>query len=327
MKKLIRAAAALISAVMLCSCAGAAKQRLEVNVTPEVEENCVTPPFWVVEDEQTGAQIFLLGTIHAGKPGADYPDYVLEALRNSSWVAPEMDTVAFGGDYFLQQKCVNYLRLNGSTASELLGDAYDDTVSFYRSKGIWQDGMDGMIPFYWASAATSLVLDEAGLDTDCGTEAVLLGIAHSEGISVREIEGGEAQYRMMGNIPMSVQLQTLAECVGDDNIKAQAEDSLELYEAWSSFDEDYFGALEVYDPEEVSSPDDWHSYYDMMYTDRQKVMTDFITDSLKSGEIGFVFVGTMHYYAEPSILSQLEQAGYTVTAIHGVTKGEGLRAA
>ena len=132
---------------------------------------------------------------------------------------------------------------------------------------------------------------------------------------------------MMGEIPMSVQLQTLAECVGDDKISAQAQASAELYEAWSRFDEDYLGSMTVYDPEEVTNVDDWQEYYDMMYTDRQKKMADFITDALKNGEQGFVFVGAMHYYAAPSIIYLLEQSGYEVTAIHGVARGEGLAAA
>ena len=329
MKRLIRTVAALLSAAMLCGCSGntAPKPRLDVDTTPVVGENCVTPPFWVVEDDSTGAQIFLLGSMHAGIKGTEYPDYVLEALRNSSWAAPEMDTVDFSRDFVLQQKCAQYLLLNGTTMQDILGEDYDSTEDYFRSKGIYQLGMDGMIPFYWASAASGLVIDEAGLDSSCGTESVLLELAHSEKIEIREIEGGEAQYKMMGEIPMSVQVQSLAECVGDDKISAQAEASLELYNAWSCFDEEYLDSLEVYDPAEVDSPEDWQKYYDLMYTDRQKLMADFIIDSLKCGEQGFVFVGAMHYFAEPSILTQLTDAGYTVTAIRGTVADDGIQAA
>ena len=122
-------------------------------------------------------------------------------------------------------------------------------------------------------------------------------------------------------------MQSLAECVGDDKISAQAKASLELYNAWSCFDEEYLDSLEVYDPAEVDSPEDWQKYYDLMYTDRQKLMADFIIDSLKGGEQGFVFVGAMHYFAEPSILTQLTDAGYTVTAIRGTVADDGIQAA
>lgn len=312
-------AAALI--LTLTGCSDAPKRAvlptepLTVDLDPEAEENCITPPFWVVEDEQTGAQIFLLGSMHAGKPGVKYPQYVIDALLNSQWAAPEMDTEAFDRDRALQKRCVQYITLNGENTSHYIGESYQNTLEFFQDKGIYQPGMDSMIPFYWASAANSLVIQQSGLDTDLGTENILLDIIKSSGIEIREIEGAESQYRMMGELPMSVQLETLAQVVGDENIKAQAEAASELYEAWSAFDGEYLKGLTVYDPDIVSNPEDWQTYYDMMYTDRQKQMTSFITEALESGELGFVFVGTLHYYAEPSIITMLEQAGYTVSMI------------
>lgn len=317
MKKLLKIAAAALLSLVITGCSTAKNQPLEVDYAPQAGQDCVTPPFWVVDDADTGAQIFLLGSMHAGVKNAQYPDYILDAMRNSSWVAPEMDTVAFSRDYILQQKCVRYLMLDGVTARDVIGADYDSIVEYFRSRGIWQDGMESMCPFLWASAANPLVLEQAGLDTEYGTENVLLELAHKEGMKIREIEGGEAQYKMMGSIPMSVQLETLEQCASDDGIKAQAQDATELYKAWSSFDDEYFSGLEVYDPAQVSDPDSWDAYYAMMYTDRQKLMSDFIISALKNGELGFVFVGTMHYYADPSVITQLEQAGYTVRAIRG----------
>lgn len=320
MKKIRRivGAACLTLSIMLSGCSAGnsqPKQPIKVDYSPEKQEGCITPPFWVVEDSSTNAQIFLLGSMHAGESGAEYPDYILDAFSNSSWVAPEMDTKAFYKDYSLQKKCVDYIRLDGSTAEQIIGDAYNDTADFFSSHGILYQGMDSMMPFYWASAASSLVLKEAGLDTAYGTETLLLELAYSSRKEIREIEGGEAQYKMMGDIPMSVQLETLAQCVGDENISAQAEETLRLYEAWSSFDGDYLSELSVYDPDEVGNADDWQEYYDLMYTTRQQLMADFISDSLDSGELGFVFVGAMHFYAEPSIITLLEADGYTVHEI------------
>ena len=322
MKKLLKIAAAALLSLVITGCSGTKNQPLEVDYTPQAGQNCVTPPFWVVEDADTGAQIFLLGSMHAGVKDAQYPDYILDAMRNSSWVAPEMDTVAFSNDFILRQKCVKYLLLDGVTARDVIGADYDSIAVYFRSRGIWQDGMESLCPFMWASAASPLVMDQAGLDAEYGTENVLLELAHKEGMKIREIEGGEAQYKMMGSIPMSVQLETLEQCTSDESIKRQAQESTELYEAWSSFDDGYFSELEVYDPSQVSDQESWQTYYDMMYTDRQKLMADFIIDALQKGELGFVFVGTMHYYAEPSVISQLEQAGYTVRAIRGTEAAE-----
>ena len=77
----------------------------------------------------------------------------------------------------------------------------------------------------------------------------------------------------------------------------------------------------------MENPDDWQKYYEMMYTDRQRLMADFISDSLKAGEKGFVFVGTLHFYAEPSILTLLGEAGYSVEAIRPEQNSEEITAA
>lgn len=322
MKKHTRTAAALAAAVMLCGCSASVpesnpepKAPLEVELEPEYERSCVTPPFWVVEDEETGAQIFLLGSMHAGRSDVKYPEYILKAYRNSSYIAPEMDTVEFTGDIPLQRRCAEYMKLKSGSVSDLLGASFEETLDFFKNSGIYQTGMDKMIPYYWASAASGLITEKAGLDSRYSTETVLLNQAHKDGKEIREIEGGEAQYKMMSEIPLSVQLETLEQCVGDENIALQAESTVELYDAWSSFDAEYFSSMTVFEPTEVENPADWQSYYDMMYTDRQKKMAEFIVDSLKAGEQGFVFVGTMHFYAEPSLITLLKEAGYMAAAI------------
>ena len=319
MRQIKEIIAALLAAVMLSGCASSAPasdpEPYTPDLTPSYEEGCVTPPFWVVRDEDTGAQIFLMGSMHAGTEDVKYPEYVLRALRSSSYVAPEMDTVAFSRDISLKRKCAGYMKLENGCTADFLGEDYDRTVEFFRQKGIYSSAMEEMIPYYWASAASGLVTDAAGLDSSYGSETLLLNLAHSENKPIREIEGGEAQYKLMQDIPMSVQLDLLKSCVGDENIAAQAESSNELYEAWCGFDDDYFRQLSVYDECEVTASGDWQSYYNMMYTDRQRFMVEFITDSLKAGERGFVFVGTLHFYAEPSILTLLEEAGYTAGEI------------
>ncbi len=322
MNRAMRAALAAVTAAaaLLSGCArpSPAAEPYIPELSPAYEEGCVTPPFWVVSDEETGAQVFLMGSMHAGKEDAKYPEYVLNALRSSSYIAPEMDTAAFVGDIPLQRKCAEYMRLKSGTAEDCIGDEYGAVREFFEQKGIYQDGMDGMIPYYWASAASGLVLEAAGLDSAFGSETILLNMARSEGKQIREIEGGEAQYKVLGDIPMSVQLDLLRECADEESIKLQAESSIELYEAWSGFDSEYISGLSVYDAdntENAGNTEDWQSYYDMMYTDRQELMTRFITDSLQAGERGFVFVGAMHFYAEPSIITLLEQSGYTAKEI------------
>lgn len=288
----------------------------ELDYTPQYEEGCVTPPFWAVSDEESGGMVFLLGSMHAAKEDVKYPDYILNALYSSEWVAPELDTVEFGSNIPLQRNCVEYLKIKDGNARDLIGDDYQKTVDFLTEKGIYNSAMDMLVPFYWASAANGLVLEESGLDSDFGTESVILRLAKSKKIPVREIEGGEAQYKMMSEIPMSVQLETLSQVIGEENVAGQAETVRELYAAWCGFDEEYFSELSLFDSGEVDNSADWQQYYDMMYTDRQRLMADFIINALEAGERGFVFVGALHFYAEPSIFDYLSERGYTAGKIY-----------
>ncbi|MGN1340013.1 MAG: TraB/GumN family protein [Oscillospiraceae bacterium] len=322
MKRILKIAAVLLTAVTLAGCSGSVKQNDIEPYTPELapahEDGCVTPPFWVVQDEDTGAQIFLMGSIHVGTEDVKYPQYVLQAFQSSSYIAPEMDTVAFSGDYFLKKKCVEYIRLKDGTAADYIGGDYPDILEFFQQNGIYQSGMDSMIPYYWASAATVLIAQNAGLDSNYSSETIMLNLAHGTGKTVREIEGGEEQYKMMSEIPMSVQLELLGQSAGDENAAQQTEATRALYDAWCSFDDQYFRQNTSLG-DDLS--DDWQKYYDMMYTDRQLKMAEFITDSLKAGEQGFVMVGTMHFYAETSIIDLLHDEGYTVQEIRPEQSG------
>lgn len=318
MRKQIKAAALLLAAMIIgTGCTAEPEQPktpLEVELSPEAEPGTATPPFWVIEDEQTGAQVFLLGSMHAGTEDTVYPEYILEAYRNSSYIAPEMDTVAFEGDNRLISECAGYLRLDGETAADII-PGHGEIVDYFSSLGIYDKALEQMTPFYWTSVFSSVVLDRAGLSSEYGTETQLLERAHHDRKEIREIEGAVSQYRMMGSLPMSVQTDLLGECSDDGTLAEQVKSTQEMFEAWRSFDEDYFSSLEVYDPEQVSVPEDWQTYYNMMYADRQREMSGQVVQALENGDLAFFFVGTMHFYAEPSIIDLVEDAGYTVSAI------------
>lgn len=317
--KLLRNAAGLLCAAGLlfataCSVPAEPNSPQEIDLTPISEEGTVTPPFWVVEDKQTGAQVFLLGSMHAGAADTSYPKYVMDAYRNSSYIAPELDTVAFSGNTGLVSECVGYLRQDGVSAAELIPE-HESVVEYFKSLGIYDEGLEFMTPFYWTSVFSSAVLSGTGLQSQYGTESMFLTMAHRDRKEIREIEGAAAQYKMMGSVPMSVQTELISECVGDEQLHQQEESTMELFRAWCNFDDDYFRGLEVYDPEQVTNADDWNTYYNMMYTDRQKRMSEFVVNALENGDLAFVFVGAMHFYAEPSIIDFLGEAGYTVSPI------------
>ncbi|MBQ4166157.1 MAG: TraB/GumN family protein, partial [Oscillospiraceae bacterium] len=160
---------------------------------------------------------------------------------------------------------------------------------------------------------------DGGLYSNYGTETYFLGKAHEDGKTIVEIESASEQYEMMGSIPMSIQVQSVTDCIGDEKYQLQVEGMQALYEAWAAFDDE---ALETLNADTAVLPEgldeaEYNQFFDLMYLDRQVTMGEAAVDFLESGEDVFMFVGAAHFYIEEDILTYLENAGYTVNAVNG----------
>lgn len=276
----------------------------------------VTPPFWYAEDPDTGGRVYMLGSMHAGAAGTVYPDYVLEAFSGSGIAAAELDTVALSED---RERLLEAARLvmlpEGEAAADYIGEGYNDTVSFFRKKGLYSSALDSFIPYYWASLAANRIAKDCGLTSENGTEYIFLSAAKRTGKPIYEIESAELQYQAMAQTPLPVQLYMLEQSVGEENYSAQLDEMNELYKAWSSFDsaalEELCGTGNI--PPELA--EDYGIYYEVMYEQRQQEMAQAVTGWLENGDSVFMLVGAMHFYAEPDIITLLSEEGYCVTEI------------
>lgn len=317
----------VLCCAMLTSCAG---KTTESTVTSDntssgaedtkAEQTVLTPPFWIVEDADTGATLYLLGSMHVGKPNTVYPDYVMDAYEACDKIAAELDTVAANEDLQASIDAMQYIMCpSGTTASDYFGDDYEAVVEFCTEKGLPTSMMDYYVPYYWASSLSVLAAQDGGLYSNYGTETYFLGKAHEDDKEIIEIESAAEQYEMMGSIPMSIQVQSVTDCVGDENYQLQVIGMQALYEAWSTFDD---VALETLNADTGAIPEgvdaaEYNEFVDMMYLDRQVTMGEAAVDFLESGDDVFMFVGAAHFYIEEDILTYIENAGYTVNAVSG----------
>lgn len=327
MNKVFKAlTAAVLSCAMLTSCAGKTAESGSTaasDSTSSAEKTVVTPPFWVVEDAKTGGTLYLLGSMHVGKPNTVYPDYVMNAYEACDTVAAELDTVAANQDLQAAMEAAELLLCpDGKTAKDYFGDKYDEVVEFYTEKGMYYSMMDMYIPYYWASLLTVQIASDAGFDANSGTEPYFLGKAHEDGKTIVEIESMEEQYEMMANIPMDIQVSSVTDCIGDTNYLLQQGSMQLLYSAWSTFDEATLESLNdsgtAIPPE--ANAESYEQYFDLMYFDRQQKMGEAAVEFLQSGEDVFMFVGAAHFYIEEDILTYIENAGYTIEAVDGETE-------
>ncbi len=297
-----RFCALLAGALLLCTGCSAEKEII------------ATPPFWVVENPDNGATLYLLGSMHVGESGLTYPDYVMEAYNSCDTLAVELDTREYEQSE-LAQAAQHLVLPDGTTMEQLLGEDYEPTVQFLKRRSIYDKRMESFVPYYWCSTLTMDIARECDLYSVYGTESQLLALAHREGKQIAEIESFDKQYAMMAAIPMDIQVMTLLESIGKDNYQSQIDATREMYEDWLYFDEEGLESLnEIGDiPEDMT--ESYGEFIDLMYNDRQREMAEFALDCLGSGEDVFMMVGAAHFYIGEDILTLLEQEGYAVCAV------------
>lgn len=301
MKRMFFPAAAICIAMLFGGCS--AQKTTEVH-----------PPFFEVSDPETGGHVYMLGSMHAGESGTVYPDEIFAALESSGTIACELDTVALSNNAAELSSAMQLLLCpDGTTAADLMGDEYENIRSFFKERGLYSPAYDSYLPVMWSMVLSNKIADDCGYSSAFGTETIMLNYAKKLGKPIYEIESAAQQYGVSASEPLPLQLYTLEQAISG-GYDSQLEEMRALYNAWSSFDGDALAALTDEDiPDEYA--EFYREYYDAMYTARQRTMADYAISQLRGGNIVFMFVGAMHFYAEPDIITCLEEAGYTVSEI------------
>ena len=277
---------------------------------PEV----LSPPFWEALSPE-GERAWLLGSMHAGRKNTAYPEYILQAFDACESVICEVDTTALSGDERELSECLSLLLCpSGTTARDLFGGDYDEIKSFFVKNGMYSPAYENYLPVLWTTALSNKTAEKCGLESALGTETLLLERAKSQGKTIIEAETARAQYEVLAASPVQLDVYTL-KTAAQNGFEAQKDSLNELYRAWAQFDgEALEGLLHEDVPEEYAQ--DYADYCRAMYYDRQQVMAQCLIGADKSGGV-FMFVGALHYYAEPDIITLLENEGWTVREVRG----------
>lgn len=329
MKKRIFAVITLLAMMLFTGCkrsAPADNERptdtvVKIDLTRTSKENSfeVNPPFFKVTDESTGAVVYMLGSMHVGKPEAVYSQKMVDALDECDTLAVEIDIIAFENDFAAATEAVSILLCpNGTTVKNYMGSDYDRIVQKFREKGLYSPMYEMYIPSMWSSLWSNMMAEECGYDATCGTDLLLLKYAKQQGKKIDEIETAAEQYRVEANMSAELQMLMLNQTVELTANEIQEQFDV-LYNAWKTADMKTLTALAEEEEEDPGLTEqlkaEYNKYYDEMYTLRQKKMADYVMNKLKNGGKTFVVVGAMHYAAPPSILDNLAENGYTVETL------------
>ena len=290
-------------------------------LTDTADENSfeVNPPFFKVTDESTGAVVYMLGSMHVGKPEAAYPQKLVDALDECDTLAVEIDIIAFEKDLAAASEAVSVLLCrNGTTVKDYMGNDYSKVIQKFKEKGLYSPMYEVYIPSMWSSLWSNEMASECGYDSNYGTDMILLRSAKRNGQKIEEIETAKEQYLVQANTSPELQMLLLNQTLELTQDEMQEQFDV-LYNAWMTADMDTLKALVSEEEEETGLTDalkaEYDRYYDDMYTNRQKKMADYVMGKLKTGGKTFVVVGAMHYAAPPSILDILTENGYTVESL------------
>lgn len=291
MKRLINAVArAAVAALLLSGSALAAASAL-----PDAD-----PAIWVVEDEDT--TIYLFGSFHVGDGKVDwFNDEVKTAFDKSSEVVLEL--VPADDPKTMAALIEQYsLDRSGRTLREKLSPAGREKLAkLLGLMGAPADALDKFTPMFASVNLAMLPYQQLGMTTEHGTETKLIAAAKSSGKSLGEIEGLEAQLKMLAQIPEAAQIAALEEMLADFE---QAPAMIKrMVQYWNGGDAEGFATLmrEM----QGSVP----AVYKVLIADRNARWADWVDRRLDRPGTVFVAVGAGHLAGADSVQTLLAARG------------------
>jgi len=304
MKKLMNAAARaavtalLLSSSALASAAPAPATRAApaaVAALPDAD-----PAMWVVKDDDT--TIYLFGTFHVGDGKVEwFNDEVKTAFDKSREVilelVPPEDPKSIAP--LIQKYAMDQ---SGKTLTEKLSPAGRAKLAkLLAGMGAPPTALDKFTPMFAMMNLVLVPYQALGMTAEHGTETKLVSAAKSAGKTLGELEGFEAQLKMLDRIPEKAQLAAFEEMLATfDEAPALIK---RMVEYWNGGNAEGFASLMK--EMQGSGPE----MYKVMLTDRNANWAEWIDTRLDRPGTVFIGVGTAHLAGTDSVQAQLAARG------------------
>ena len=285
-------------------------------------ENKITPLLYEVTKEGSDNKMYLFGSIHlANKADLSFPEYVINAYKNSHYLACEFDLVEYSKNL---EKAMNdaYKMLydDGTTVKQHLNEeTYNKMVNLLTEKKLYSGLYDNYKTYFFVSLLTNAMGIDAKIDPNNGIDMYFLNKAKSENKTILEVESSDFQNDLFLSFPDEFYELMIAETIEnyDDNVEGLKK----LYEAWKTGN---IADLEKYGSEDLEVDDTYtdqqkayiEDYNNKIVTERNKTMTDKAIEYFNNNQDVFFMVGTLHIIGEDGIAKQLEKQGFTVRQVN-----------
>ena len=271
-----------------------------------------TNPFlWRIEGENPS---YLFGSIHLSDTRLlTLPDVVIEAIDEVDVVYTE---VKFDEETVLKTDQLSRLP-SGQTINDLLPQDVEERVdSYLKNKGL---DLSVYSPYkIWVVTSNLALLDELEfLLTNPSLDQYIWNLAVSKDKNTGGIETVEMQIDIFDSFSTEEQIEMLNDALDElEDYASQGKTSIGVMkDAYLEGDLESLHSL-AFSYDETDN-DLYGKFIDLIFTDRNYNMTQFITDLITNnpGTQYFFTIGAGHYYGEDGLLNLLENEGFTITRV------------
>ena len=276
-------------------------------LTPALPASAATlpdadPAMWVVKDQDT--TIYLFGTFHVLDGKTDwFNDEVRQAFDRSDEVV--LEAIIPEDPAALAPLMAKYaLASAGKPLTERLSpEARAKLVKVLGDSGVPAAALDKMKPGFAGMTVALIPYQKAGMSPEHGTEKTLSKAAKEANKPVGELEGIEAQLKMLEKIPESAHVTSLERML--DKFEELPALIADMKTNWNSGNAEGFAKL--MNEMQATSPET----FKVMMTDRNANWAEWIDQRLDKPGTVFIAVGTAHLAGTDSVQEFLGKRGIT----------------
>ncbi len=266
-------------------------------LTPALPASAATlpdadPAMWVVKDHDT--TIYIFGTFHVLDGKTDwFNDEIRQAFDRSDEVV--LEAIIPEDPAALAPLMAKYaIASSGKPLTEQLSpEARAKLVKILGDSGVPAAALDKMKPGFAGMTVALLPYQKAGMSPEHGTEKTLTKAAKEANKPVGELEGIEAQLKMLEKIPESAHVRSLEQVL--DKFEELPAMIADMKVNWNSGNAEGFAKL--MNEMQASSPET----FKVMMTDRNANWAEWIDQRLEKPGTVFLAVGTAHLAGDDSV--------------------------
>ncbi|MDR0664854.1 MAG: TraB/GumN family protein [Helicobacteraceae bacterium] len=259
-------------------------------------------PFYLAE--RGGAKIYILGSMHLGKPKAALSGEIIDAFNRSSKLVMELSVKDMRRADEVVKK---YICLDDCLRGQISKKAFETLERDYSE-------LSGYIAKFpaWLAATMLSTMDymREGFFPYCGVESLLLNERGK--IPVIGLETAEEQFDALAALSIKSQKESLEDYLNLSAIE-RAKTINDTYQAYLIGDADaLFKWYMTYDEQERFSLSATEEFNKKLIFDRNKRLTERLLKQVDYEKPIFVTIGALHLGGDKGVLELLRKEGYRI---------------